>query len=66
MAKKKSSIDSYENAMKELQMIVDQLQEESIGIDELSEKVKRAADLIKYCKEKLRSTDKDLDNIFGD
>ena len=66
MAKKKSSIDSYENAMKELQMIVDQLQEESIGIDELSEKVKRAADLIKYCKEKLRSTDKDLNNIFGD
>ena len=66
MAKKKSSIDSYENAMKELQMIVDQLQEESISIDELSEKVKRAADLIKYCKEKLRSTDKDLDNIFGD
>lgn len=66
MAKKKSSILSYEKAMQELQEIVDQLQEETIGIDDLSLKVKRAAELIQYCKEKLRSTDSELKSIFGE
>ena len=66
MAKRKSKIVSYETALKELQTIVDQLQEETIGIDDLSEKVKRAADLIQYCKEKLRNTDMDLQKIYGE
>ena len=66
MAKRKPSIPSYEKAMQELQEIVDQLQEETIGIDDLSEKVKRASELIQFCKEKLRSTDSDIKNIFGD
>ena len=65
MAKRKPSIPSYEKAMQELQEIVDQLQEETIGIDDLSEKVKRASELIRFCKEKLRSTDLDIKNIFG-
>ncbi len=64
MAKRKPDITSYEKAMQELQEIVDQLQEESIGIDELSAKVKRAADLIRFCKEKLRTTDSELKNSF--
>ena len=66
MAKRKPNITSYEKAMQELQGIVDQLQEETIGIDDLSEKVKRAAELIQFCKEKLRSTDSDIKNIFGE
>ncbi len=66
MAKRKANINSYEKAMQELQGIVDQLQEETIGIDDLSEKVKRAAELIQFCKEKLRSTDADIQNIFGE
>lgn len=66
MAKRKSGITSYENAMKELQEIVDQLQEEAIGIDDLSSKVKRAAELIQFCKEKLRTTESDVKNIFGE
>jgi exodeoxyribonuclease VII small subunit len=66
MAKRKPNISSYEKAMQELQEIVDQLQEETIGIDDLSEKIKRAAELIQYCKEKLRATDSDVKNIFGE
>lgn len=66
MAKKKSEISSYEKAMHELQEIVDQLQEDAIGIDELSEKVKRAAELIQFCKEKLRTTESDVKDIFGE
>ena len=66
MAKRKSTITNYEKAMQELQEIVDQLQQETIGIDDLSAKVKRSAELIQYCKEKLRSTDSEVKNIFGD
>ena len=55
---------SYEVALQELQHIVDLLQEEALGIDELSVKVKRAADLIKICKEKLRKTEEQVQQVL--
>lgn len=57
---------NYEEASRELQTIIDQLQEESVPIDELSEKTKRAADLIRFCRQKLRSTQQDLDQLFAE
>jgi exodeoxyribonuclease VII small subunit len=48
---------TYDQALRELQGIVDLLQEESSNIDELSQRVRRAAALVKYCREKLRSTE---------
>ena len=56
---------TYDDAIKELQIIVEQLQSNEIPIDELSAKVKRAAALIKYCQEKLRSTEEELGDLFG-
>ena len=64
MAKKQAENLSYEKAMAELQQIVTDLQSEAIGIDELSEKVKKAADLISFCKTKLRSTEEDINQFF--
>ncbi|MFK7810764.1 MAG: exodeoxyribonuclease VII small subunit [Saprospiraceae bacterium] len=55
---------SYDKAMQELKMIVGQLQEEAVSIDDLSNKAKRAAELIKYCREKLRTTETDLKGLF--
>ena len=57
-------IKSYQSAMEELQTIVAQLEANAIGIDELSEKVKRAAELVQFCQEKLRTTEKEMDNLF--
>jgi exodeoxyribonuclease VII small subunit len=48
---------SYSDAMKELQGIVSEIEQSSVDVDVLAEKVKRAAFLIKYCKEKLRNAD---------
>lgn len=56
---------SYEAAVKELQEIINELQAEIVSIDELSNKVKRAAELIKYCKEKLRTTEKEIGDLFS-
>ena len=55
---------SYEEALQELQQIVTQLQEDAISVDELSEKVQRAAELIAYCREKLRTTEENLEGLF--
>ena len=56
---------TYEAAMQELQGIVNQLQEEAVSVDELSGKVKRAAELVKFCQEKLRDTEEELGGLFG-
>ncbi len=57
---------NYEAAFQELQQIVSEIEEGQISIDELSEKVKRAAQLIAICKAKLSSTEDDVNSILKD
>lgn len=54
----------YTAAFEELQQIVSEIEEGHISVDELSEKVKRAALLIKICKTKLSSTEEDVNRIL--
>ena len=63
MSKKKSGEFSYNAAMKELQEIVQNLQNDTIGIDDLAEKVSRASELIKLCKEKLHQTEEAIQDL---
>jgi len=55
---------NYTDAFEELQEIVSQIEEGEISVDELSEKVKRAAQLIKVCKMKLATTEEDVNKIL--
>lgn len=55
---------TYDTALRELQNIVNALQEDALGIDELSTQVKRAAVLIQFCKEKLRSTEEEVKGLL--
>lgn len=55
---------NYTEAFEELQEIVAHIEEGDISVDELSEKVKRAAFLIKVCKAKLTSTEEDVNKIL--
>lgn len=55
---------NYTEAFEELQQIVTEIEEGSISIDDLSEKVKRAALLIKVCKAKLTNTEEDVNQIL--
>ncbi len=50
----------YTEALLELEEIVKQIENDEISVDELSEKVKRAAWLIKSCKETLRTTEEEV------
>lgn len=66
MAKKKAGEFSYDAAMKELQEIAAQLQGDAISIDDLAEKVSRATELIRLCREKLRHTEEDIQELTMD
>jgi exodeoxyribonuclease VII small subunit len=55
---------NYTEAYNELQTIVNEIEGGEISVDELSEKVKRAALLIKVCKHKLSSTEEDVNRIL--
>lgn len=57
---------TYTEAFEELQKIVTEIEEGQISVDELSEKVKRAALLIHICKAKLSSTEEDVNKILKD
>ncbi|KAA5531776.1 MAG: exodeoxyribonuclease VII small subunit [Myroides sp.] len=55
---------TYEKAEQELEQILDDLRNDRIGIDALAEKVERASKLIVFCKEKLASTEKKVEEII--
>ncbi len=55
---------SYTQAFEELQEIVSEIEQGQISVDELSFKVKRAALLIKICKDKLTATEEDVSKIL--
>ena len=48
---------TYQSAWTELQKIVNDRQGGSVGIDELTDKIDRAAELVRFCRERLRSTE---------
>jgi exodeoxyribonuclease VII small subunit len=55
---------NYTEAYAELQQIVSEIEGGEISVDELSEKVKRAAQLIRICKNKLTATEEDVTRIL--
>jgi exodeoxyribonuclease VII small subunit len=57
---------NYTEAFEELQEIVLEIEQGEISVDALSEKVKRAAVLIKICKAKLTTTEEDVSRILKD
>lgn len=57
---------NYEKALEELQQIVAALENGSISIDELADKTTRAATLIQFCREKLRQTETQVNNLFSE
>jgi exodeoxyribonuclease VII small subunit len=63
MSKEKSVELNYESAYAELQRLLQELQEETVNIDELAAKVARAKDLILFCRERLRQTEAALQDM---
>lgn len=51
---------TYGKAVQELESIVTKIQADNCDIDSLAEYTRRASDLIKFCREKLFTTDQEI------
>ena len=56
----------YEAAFAELQSIVRKMENDELDIDQMSEQLKRAQELIKLCKDKLTQTDEEIKKILAE
>ncbi len=55
---------TYEKSLERLEIILSELEEGKTGVDKLSDLVHEAAELIKFCKGKLKSTEEDIQKAF--
>ncbi|HVU84396.1 MAG TPA: exodeoxyribonuclease VII small subunit [Puia sp.] len=56
---------TYEEAYNELALIAAEIENESVSVDVLAQKVKRASDLISFCQTKLKSTEAEVNKIIA-
>lgn len=64
MAKTEKQELKYEEAVQQLETIVEKLENNELGIDELSSELKKAQQLIQLCKYKLTKTDAEIKKIL--
>lgn len=51
---------TYSEAYSKLEKLVDQIENDTIQLDTLAEKIKQANELIKFCETKLRTIEKEV------
>lgn len=56
---------TYEAAYAELTVIAKEIENETISVDILAAKVKRASELIDFCQTKLKSTETEVNKIIS-
>ncbi len=57
---------SYSQALSELEKIVVEIESDKIDVDALAEKVRRASQLVKFCRAKLRSAEDEVKKALGE
>lgn len=55
---------SYNEAMAEVEEILEKIENEELDVDDLAEKVKRVSVLLKICKDKLMKTNEQVEQIL--
>ena len=55
---------TYNEAISEIEEILDKIENEELDVDELAEKVKRVSSLLKMCKDKLHKTNDQVEQIL--
>jgi len=55
---------TYTQAIEEVEAILEKFNNEQMNVDELGAQVKRAAELIKLCKEKLHKAEKEVADVL--
>ena len=55
---------TYEQGMTQLEALAAQMEKGELGIDELSQRLKEAQRLIKFCRQKLLNVEKEINDIL--
>lgn len=56
----------YSKAVEELEAIITELENDETELDQMIEKVKRAAELIRYCRQKLLRTEEEVNDVLNE
>lgn len=56
---------TYEEAYNELKEIAQEIETESVSVDVLAQRVKRASELIAFCQARLKSTEAEVNKIIA-
>ena len=57
--------DGYDDAVKELESILENLEKDEVDVDDLTRKVKRAEELLKFCQDRLHQTEVQVSQIVS-
>ena len=57
---------SYARAVEELEAILEELEDDNLDVDHLAERVGRAANLIRLCRERISHTRLEVERIVSD
>ena len=55
----------YEEAMRQLQEIVRKMENDELDIDQMSDQLKKAQELIIICRDKLTKTDEEIQKLLN-
>ena len=55
---------SYNDAIAEIESIIEKIESDELDVDELTKNVKRVAELLNFCKKKLKNTEEEVQNIL--
>lgn len=57
---------SFNEAVNRIEQILRNIENGDLDVDKLSEEVKNAAELIRQCQKKLKTTEEEINSIFKD
>lgn len=57
---------TFEEATARLEAIVRRMEDGQLNLDEITSQLKEAKQLVKFCRDKLTKTDKEVNNILKD
>jgi len=63
---KKKEEFSYQDAITEIETILEKMENEELDVDVLSFQIKRVSQLIKLCREKLHKTEQEVEKILDE
>ena len=66
MSEKKKDVAklSYEEAVADLDSILEELEGEESDLDSLAERVRRASELVRHCREKIQATEIEVAKVL--